>query len=488
MIEDYEAWEGRSPKFQASDIGRILAIPMQVGERLIGVLNIADSKTGSYGEDDIRLASLFADQAAIAIEGARLVDETTRRAAYLEALTNTAAALRAAVTPHEMYADVLGQVVDQLRAEGATLALMDPESGETQAVLAVGVWQGTTGMRLSRGRGIIGMVTSSGQAFVSDDVRGDARLARPELLRDLPAIACVPLTVEDQIVGCVMVGRREPLSAEEVQLLTGLAEIAGNAIYRAGVMATLEARVDQRTQELEAANRELEAFAYSVSHDLRAPLRAMHGFSTALLSDSQGQLDEQGRHYLDRIGAAAKHMGELIDALLDLSRIARREMRQQPVDLSVLAREVASQLQTQDEGRRVEWVIPDELPAQGDAHLLSLALQNLMGNAWKFTGPRPQARIEVGALPRTSPATAPGSGKEEGGLVYFVRDNGVGFDMAYADKLFAPFQRLHGMSEFPGTGIGLATVQRIIARHGGRIWAEAEVDRGATFFFTLERA
>ena len=138
-----------------------------------------------------------------------------------------------------MYADVLGQVVDQLKAYGATLTLLDPESGGTEAVLAVGAWQGTTGMRLSAGEGIVGMVTSSGQAFVSDDIRGDARLARPELLQDLPAIACVPLTVENQIVGCIMVGRREPLSAEEVRLLTGLAEIAGNAIFRAQVMATL---------------------------------------------------------------------------------------------------------------------------------------------------------------------------------------------------------------------------------------------------------
>jgi GAF domain-containing protein len=208
VIEDYAAWEGRSPKFTDASVGRVLALPMLVGERLIGVLNVGDRATGPYGEDELRLVGLFADQAAMAIESARLVSETNRRAAYLEALTNTAAALRAAVLPQQMFADVLDQVVDQLKAYGATLALLDPESGETEAVLAVGAWQGTTGMRLSAGQGIVGMVTSSGQAFVSDDIRGDARLARPELLQDLPAIACVPLTVENQIVGCVMVGRR----------------------------------------------------------------------------------------------------------------------------------------------------------------------------------------------------------------------------------------------------------------------------------------
>ena len=253
--------------------------------------------------------------------------------------------------------------------------------------------------------------------------------------------------------------------------------------------AELEGRVRGRTAQLEAANQELEAFAYSVSHDLRAPLRAMDGFSAVLLSHYQGQLDEQGRHYLDRIRAASQRMGQLIDDLLNLSRVTRSQLARQRVDLSALAREIAAELQTHDPPRQVELVIAGEAVVQGDAHLLRIALENLMDNAWKFTGPRPQALIEFGVKPAHElPQSAIGNQQSAIGSqqsVYFVRDNGVGFDMAYADQLFAPFQRLHGMREFPGTGIGLATVQRIIHRHGGRVWPEAAVDQGATFYFTL---
>jgi PAS domain S-box-containing protein len=230
----------------------------------------------------------------------------------------------------------------------------------------------------------------------------------------------------------------------------------------------------RRYAELEAAHRELEAFSYSVSHDLRAPLRAIDGFSQALLEDCEPQLDERGKDYLRRIRAATRRMGELIDDLLALSRVTRQEMRRERVDLSALARSVVAQLRRLEPARRVEVVIADGLEAEGDAHLLRLVLENLLGNAWKFTAREPEARIEFGAL-------------DEGGrTAFFVRDNGVGFDMAYAHKLFAPFQRLHALSDFPGTGIGLATVHRVVARHGGRVWAVGEEGKGATFFFTLE--
>ena len=239
--------------------------------------------------------------------------------------------------------------------------------------------------------------------------------------------------------------------------------------------AELEQRVADRTMQLEATNRELESFAYSVSHDLRAPLRAMDGFSAALLSLYHDRFDDQGRHYLERIQQASQRMGQLIGDLLDLSRITRRPFEPQRVDLSAMAREIAAELQAQEPGRRAAFVIAANLSVEGDPHLLRVALENLLNNAWKFTGLRSLARIEVGALSQ---------GAER---VFFVCDNGAGFDMAYADKLFGPFQRLHAMQEFPGTGIGLATVQRIVNRHGGRIWAQAAVDQGATFCFTLQR-
>ena len=238
--------------------------------------------------------------------------------------------------------------------------------------------------------------------------------------------------------------------------------------------AELERQVAERTTELNAANKELEAFSYSVSHDLRAPLRSIDGFSQAVLEDYAGRLDDQGRDYLSRVRAATQHMGHLIDDLIKLARVARAEMKRETVDLSALAGEVLAELQKRDPDRRVECRIEPGLTAKGDARLLRVALVNLLGNAWKFTGRQPQSRIEFGALRDTDGAPA-----------FFVRDNGAGFDMTYADKLFGAFQRLHTSHEFPGTGVGLATVQRIVHRHGGRVWAEGAVGKGATFYFTL---
>jgi PAS domain S-box-containing protein len=235
----------------------------------------------------------------------------------------------------------------------------------------------------------------------------------------------------------------------------------------------LEQRVRQRTAQLEATNHELEAFSYSISHDLMAPLRSIDGFSHILLEDYADELDDEGKDYLSRVRAASQHMGQLIDALLKLSRTARSELSREKVDLSALAENIAQELRDSQPERQVEFDIANGLSVDGDAWLLRIALENLLANAWKFTGQRSRARIEFGAS------------KYEGTFVYFVRDNGAGFDMSYADKLFGAFQRLHSTNEFPGTGIGLATVQRIIHRHGGRVWAEGYLGQGATFYFTL---
>jgi PAS domain S-box-containing protein len=267
---------------------------------------------------------------------------------------------------------------------------------------------------------------------------------------------------------------------DEGDRLWGFAKITRDLTERkhaeeeiARLNADLERRVRARTAELEAANAELEAFSYSVSHDLRAPLRAIDGFSHALVEDFEKQLPPAAGDYLRRILAAARRMSELIDGLLDLSRVSRAEMRWQEVDLAAMARQEADTLQRTAPKRRVEWVIPESLAARGDPRLLRVALDNLIGNAWKFTGGMPVARIQVGQRSNGD------------GRAYFVADDGAGFDMAYAGKLFGAFQRLHSEREFEGTGIGLATVRRVITRHGGRIWADAAPGRGATFFFTL---
>lgn len=239
--------------------------------------------------------------------------------------------------------------------------------------------------------------------------------------------------------------------------------------------AELEERVRERTAELEASTRELEAFCYSVSHDLRTPLRGIDGFSRILLEESGDRLTPGDRQYLERIGAAAVRMGKLIDALLDISRVTRTEVHPEPVDLSTMVGEAAEELRSADPGRDVEFVIAPDVTASADPRLLRLAIENLLGNAWKFTSHKPQGRIEFGCRE---------SGEQP---VFFVRDNGAGFDMRYAHKLFTPFQRLHAMAEYPGTGVGLVTVHRIITKHGGTIWAEAETEQGATFCFTLGR-
>jgi hypothetical protein len=226
-------------------------------------------------------------------------------------------------------------------------------------------------------------------------------------------------------------------------------------------------------ERLRTVNQELEAFSYSVSHDLRAPLRRIDGFSQALIENYGDKLDAEGRDHLQRVRVAARHMADLIDDLLKLSRVGRSEMSHEQVDLSALAREVADELRRTQPDRRVDFVIADGLVARGDGRLLRVVFENLLGNAWKFTSRRPDVRIEFSRVPC------------EDRQAYVVRDNGAGFDMAYASRLFAPFQRLHTEDEFPGTGIGLATAQRVVHKHGGRIWAESEAGHGATFYFTL---
>ena len=234
-----------------------------------------------------------------------------------------------------------------------------------------------------------------------------------------------------------------------------------------------QAALEEANAAMNASNRELEAFSYSVAHDLRAPLRSIDGFAQALLEDNAAQLDESGKQYLDRVRANAQRMGVLIDDLLALARLSRSEVHRERVDLGRMARDAEHRLRAQDPDRAVELSVDRDLWVHGDARMLGVAIDNLLGNAWKFTRPRDIAHVHVG---RDAERNA-----------YFVRDDGVGFDMAHAQNLFAPFKRLHAAREFEGTGIGLATVARVMQRHGGQIWAEAAPGAGATFYFTLEK-
>lgn len=300
-------------------------------------------------------------------------------------------------------------------------------------------------------------------------------------IRSLPSCAATPIV----FVSAVHTAERDVFKGYGEGAIDYLLSPVAPEILRAKARGFVElfhrrkeaeehAREQERVnRELAAAYEELESFSYAAAHDLRAPLRAIGGFSEILLEDYLPVLDAQGRDYLRRIGDATGRMNKLIDSLLELARVTRSAVRLQEVDLSALAGSIARELQ-EGSPRPLAWVIAPGLNAQGDPNLLRIVLMNLLGNAWKYTARRDQARIEFGAE------------EKDGQTAFFVRDNGLGFDMAMAaEKLFKPFERLHSAEEAPGTGIGLATVKRIITKHGGRIWAESARDAGATFWFTL---
>ena len=304
---------------------------------------------------------------------------------------------------------------------------------------------------------------------------GSSTQLRREILRPIEALAEVTRQIAQERNYALRAGGDTP--AELTALVDSFNEMLAQIERRDSALQEardeLERRVELRTAELAAANKELESFSYSVSHDLRAPLRSIDGFSLALLQDYGDSLDAEARGYFERIRAATRRMGALIEDMLNLARVARAELRRERVNLSAMAHTVLAELQRSDGSRAVECVIEESVEAEGDPRLLRVAMDNLLGNAWKYTSKHASARIEFGQI------------RKNGSRVFFVRDDGAGFDPAYAGKLFGAFQRLHGSTEFAGTGVGLATVQRIVTRHGGKIWAEAQVEEGATFYFTV---
>lgn len=286
------------------------------------------------------------------------------------------------------------------------------------------------------------------------------------------------ITGSGEKIGWIRVAdRREgKFTKNDERVLLQLADLASVGLENAVLYAGLEARVRKRTQELEQSNRELEAFSYSVSHDLRGPLRAIAGFTGLLRERHYETIDADSRRYIDRVLAGTQRMSSLIDDLLELGRVTRVEIKREPVDLSMLAQVVVAHLRERAPERVAAITIEPDRKVDGDLRLMEIVLENLFDNAWKFTAGRPLTEVRFGAI------------TDEGGeAVFFIEDNGVGFDPHYASNLFGVFQRLHSTSEFPGTGVGLATVQRIVQRHGGRVWAQAGTDRGATFYFTIAK-
>ena len=336
--------------------------------------------------------------------------------------------------------------------------------------------------RFARGVGLPGRVLASGVPTWIPDVTKDASFLRAAEDIGVKAGLAFPVMVGTSVVAVLEFFSPDAAEPDE-DLLESMRHVGtqlGRVVERARAMddirrlnEELEQRVVQRTAELAGANAELETFAYTVSHDLRAPLRSMDGFSHAVLEDYADKLDAEGRDYLERIRRSSRHMAQLIDDILILSRVTRSEFVRNKVDLSAIAEAIAAELRDKDPVRDVSFDIAPRVVADGDGRLLRIVLENLLGNAWKFTSKHPKATITFGVT------------ETNGEPAYYVRDDGAGFDMAYADKLFQPFQRLHLTQDFEGTGIGLATVERIVRRHGGRAWAESTVEGGATTSFTL---
>ncbi len=473
-----------------------LGVPLTAQDQPIGALVVENHPPRvGFSEEEKHVLLFISTQVAMAIERVQAAAERGHLLATLQQrntqLQTAAEVSKSTITildPDRLIQQAVHLIQERFKFYYVGLFLVD--ENKEYAILHAGT--GDPGRRMLGmghklrvgGSSMIGWCTEHGEARIALDVGEEAIRFDNPLLPLTHSEMALPLISHSQgCIGGLSVQSMETaaFSKEDIAVLQTMTDHLAIAIENARLYdqiqrhaTDLEHRVAERTAELVATNKELESFSYSVSHDLRAPLRSIDGFSQAILEDYHSRLDDMGRDYLQRVRKASQRMGQLIDGMLNLSRLTRGEMYRQPVSLSTLAVEIAQELQGTDPERQVTFVIAPNINVQGDVRLLRAALQNLFSNAWKFTGGRADTHIEFGLLEKDGPST------------YFVRDNGVGFDMNYADKLFTAFQRLHSTTEFEGNGIGLATVQRIIHRHGGQIWAESALNAGATFYFTLQ--
>ena len=508
MVE--RAWRKRQPalvKLPAQDgqgsgqfagpsgAGAVLAVPIATQEHAWGILLVYLLRTPLFVSDDLALLSMLSEQTAAALgyvnlmgEQQTLIEQLRRYNKRLQAVNELDRAILAARSTREIAGAALARLRQLVILKWASVVLFDSDRGQarfiaTDSLCELGPAEGST-HPLEDFPFINALMENIPGIYIEDisNYEPSSPILEHIHAQGIRSAIVTPLFDEGKLIGELILASTEAAAfqGEDRDIAREVADQLAVSIQQARLReelqrytAELEQRVAERTAQLEASNKELEAFAYSVSHDLRAPLRAIDGFSRILLTKYAPELTEEARRYLELVSTNSQEMGQLIDDLLSFSRLSRQDLVKQLVEPAAIVRLVVDELLKDQEGRKIE-VTVGELPGcYADPALLKQVFVNLLSNALKFTGQRETACIEVGHQ------------TQDGRQVYFVKDNGVGFDMQYAHKLFAVFQRLHRAEEFEGTGVGLAIVQRIISRHGGQIWAEAQVDKGATFFFTL---
>jgi PAS domain S-box-containing protein len=462
-------------------------IPMFVEGKLMGALNLVSDQPDAFTMADVDRISEMVNAVAIAIVQIRLREQNRLYAQRLERLRKIDRAILAASSPEKIAQEAVVHLRKVICCEQVAVMTFDYERRvctnlATDSAFPTVLMPGFTVS--FEEYGIIPCLEKE-RIFVrrkSDGGPVTGLWKRAGLAEGLRSGIRVALVAEGQLIGSLDFSwtAEDAFTSEHIEIAREISNSLAVALHQAHLREQiqkhseeLERRVFERTKQLQLANRELEAFSYSVSHDLRTPLRGLDGYSHILLEDYAERLDAQGKEYLRKIRQASLRMATLIDDMLKLSRVTRSEMERQSINLAGLARDAVAELRTAEPARQVDVIIPSEIQVYADPALLRIAMTNLISNSWKFTRKHATAKIEVGEF------------QQNDERVFFVKDDGAGFDMAYVGKIFSAFQRLHSDQEFEGTGIGLAIVSRIVQRHGGRIWAQGEVEKGATIYFTL---